>query len=104
MFPFVPKDYKPTHYLDEEFKTLRIVSDAFWILGWIIIFLAIIVVVLLFSRSPSDVGEYSAIGGMSAIPVGIIIIFFGLINIAISEIIKVILKIEKNTRKRFDND
>jgi hypothetical protein len=104
MFPFAPQNYKSPYAEHEDFKALITLSNVFWVIGWLVIIIAFFTVVILLGSS-STLGEnYSVLTGIAAIPAGIVLIFFGLINLAISELIKVILKIEKNTRKRFEND
>ncbi len=71
-----------------EFNALYTLSNVFWVFGWLLLVVAVMAVIFTFDVQPG-------IG----ILVGIGIAFLGLLAFAAGELIKVLLKIEKNTRK-----
>lgn len=71
-----------------EYKSLNIVSGIFFWVGWLMIAVAIIISMAAFSES-----------GFMAVLIGLGIVIGGIFSIAFSELIKLFIRIEYNTRK-----
>jgi uncharacterized membrane protein len=80
-----------------EFKSLLLISNLCYILGWIMVGIAALVILISLVKS-SDTLYF-----LYGIAISIVAAFFGLLTLASGELIKLFIKIEENTRKRDKN-